>query len=183
MIKDFALRSILECELMYGFERNTAKTIIDSNCALVKLEPVVENFLRHDLMFSRTEHVRDRPISDQFYKTHLKEHGFYGYENGDFALNFSAPFLLECGFSIPRIVLEQYLVKSLHPSEDIYLRNYIRKYFDWPKPLTESCRDVLRKHFSGRKLYRFTETTECPQKIKDFILMKYIFQNQELSEK
>ena len=48
--KSFALRSLLECEFMDGFERKTTKPVIDSNFALAEMEPDVAHFLRHDLM-------------------------------------------------------------------------------------------------------------------------------------
>ena len=74
----------------------------------------------------------------------MQEHGCFGYEGADFALNFTASFLLECGLSTTRKVLENYLkVKQLHPKEHAYLKDYIQENFDGPKPLTKTCRDVL----------------------------------------
>ena len=111
---------------------------------------------------------------DVIFRTDTKEHGRLGFEGKDFALNFTAPFLLECGWPTTRNTLEKYLTEQLHPSEIDYFRDYIQENFDGPKPLAKICRCVLRMHFKGRKIHKFLDITDCPQLIKDYILMKHL---------
>ena len=51
------------------------------------------------------------------YLTDAKEHGLFGYEGNNFALNFSGPFFMEAGFPVKREKLEQNLNdERLHPA-------------------------------------------------------------------
>ena len=111
---------------------------------------------------------------DVIFRTDTKEHGRLGFEGQGFALNFTAPFLLECGWPTTRNTLEKYLTEQLHPSEIGYFRDYIQENFDGPKPLAKICRCVLRMHFKGRQLHKFLDITGCPQLIKDYILLKHL---------
>ena len=111
---------------------------------------------------------------DLLLRTDTKEHGRFGFEGQDFALNLTAPFLLECGWPTTRYTLEKYLTEQLHPSEIDYFRAYMQENFDGPKPLAKICRCALRMHFKGRKIHKFFEMTDCPQKIKDYILKKHL---------
>ena len=101
----------------------------------------------------------------------VEEHSVYGHNDGsDYALEFTAPLLLECGFTATSETLETVLEINLHPDE----LKYIRANIDTPRSLKLRCRDVLRKHFKGRHLHQFVDISPIPQKIKDYILLKTI---------
>ena len=102
------------------------------------------------------------------YITDAKQHGLFGYDDCAFALNFAAPFFMECGFPVSRSVLEDSVFKNLHPAEI----NYMQTYLDNTKPLKVACRHALRQKFKGLKIKQFLEKSNCPQKMQDFILMK-----------
>ena len=76
------------------------------------------------------------------YQADVKEHSLLGHDDGDFALNFNVPFLLQCGFPATKAVLKRHLDQPLHPAEHSYLHNYFHRYLDGPKPLAVSCRGV-----------------------------------------
>ena len=113
-------------------------------------------------------------IGPQFlHKCDGKNHGRFVQDDVHFALNFLGPFMLECGFNTNKKVLEKSLDEMrLHPTENIYLLNYIQENFDRPTPLVKLCRRVLRRYFKGQSIHKFTEVSDCPKKIKNFILMK-----------
>ena len=103
--------------------------------------------------------------------TDAKEHSVFGQNDGsDYGLEFTAPLLLECGYSATRETLEAALDKNLHPDE----LKYIRAYIDTPRSLKLRCRDALKKHFKGMGLHHFVEMSAIPQNIKDFILLKTV---------
>ena len=104
--------------------------------------------------------------------TDVREHGMYGHDGEDLALNYVYPFLLECGYKIPRRTLHDVLdEKSNTESKSIEVA-YIINYLETPRSLQTCCRNMLRNHFRGRYIHRFIEVSGCPQKIKDFILLK-----------
>ena len=104
--------------------------------------------------------------------TDVREHGMYGHDGENLALNYVYPFLLECGYKIPRRKLQNVLYeKSNTESESIEVA-YIINYLETPRSLQTCCRNTLRNHFRGRYIHRFVEVSGCPQKIKDFILLK-----------
>ena len=108
------------------------------------------------------------------YTTDVREHGMYGHDGEDLALNCVYPFLLECGYDIPRCILHDVLdEKSNTESESIEVA-YIINYLETPRSLQTCCRNTLRNHFRGRYIHRFVEVSGCPQKIKDFILLKHL---------
>ena len=162
--------------------RETAKLVTENNLDL----DIPENYLDYDI--PDTDTILENALktdSESFlnptiavfehgFQTDMKEHGRFRHEGADFALNFTAPFLLECGLSTTREVLEKHLEQPLHPMEHGYLRDYIQENFDGPKPLTKMCRNVLRKHFQGLTIHKFLDVSHCPKRIKDFILMKYL---------
>ena len=113
-----------------------------------------------------------KPRSQYLYKCDGKEHGLLEHDNGNFALNFHAPFLLECGFKISREEIQKYLQETMHPAEKHYLQNYIQENFDSPTPLKMMCRRILRRHFKGYNINKYVEISDCPRRIKDFILMR-----------
>ena len=106
--------------------------------------------------------------------TDVREHGRYGHDGEDLALNYVYPFLLECGYKIPRRKLHDALdEKSNTESKSIEVA-YIINYLETPRSLQTCCRDTLRNHFRGRYIHRFVEVSGCPKKIKDIILLKHL---------
>ena len=172
---------IISCKCIWHTGvRKTADVLIDANLNLDIEKFVVKYYLYKDSFTANQDAFILEYNCEMLYQTDRKEHGYLGYKDGDFALNFTAPFLLECGFPTIREVIEIYLKTPLnmHPTERDYLRNYVQNYFDGPKPLTETCRDVLRKHFRGQSIHKYMVMSLCPEKLKYFILMKYLFHNQ-----
>ena len=108
----------------------------------------------------------------QRFITNAKEHSVFGQNDGsEYALEFTAPLLLECGYSATREILDAALDRNLHPDE----LKYIRAYIDTPRSLKLRCRDALEKHFKGMGLHHFVEMSAIPHTIKDFILLKTVF--------
>ena len=170
------LLRILQRLNMYNSDvRETIKLLIDVNPDMslqhnvIQLAIAQDEFMYKTMQSSGSMNAVSISVTGT-YKTDAKEHGLFGYDEEDFALNFAAPFLLECGLPFERSFLEDTVSKNLHSAEI----NYIQVYVDNPKSLKVSCRDTLRKNFKGLKLHKFLENTRCPQKIKDFILMEYI---------
>ena len=82
---------------------------------------------------------------------------------------FVCPFLIYSGFKAKGDILQNAIGDgNIHPEE----LGYFQKHLDEFRPLILRSRDVLRKHFVGRKLHRFLESQSLPQRIKDFILIK-----------
>ena len=112
---------------------------------------------------------RKEMIVNGFYKTDAKEHGLFGHDgNNNFALNFMGPFLLECGFPVTRAVLLESLERPLHPAE----HGFIKDFLDCPRSLKSHCRNALRNHFKGRDIHSFINTADCPEKLKEFVLLE-----------
>ena len=100
-----------------------------------------------------------------------KEHAIFGHDDkASFALNFMAPLLVECGFTISTEAMRDFekSQESLHPAQVEYLKFCLQN----PRTLELCSRDVLRKHFRGRLIHKFVEGSELPQEIKDYILLK-----------
>ena len=155
--------------------RETAKVLLSANPDLSQQQGVVELALSQDeLLYKKERAATHTTALINTYNCDAKEHGQFGYNGNDLALNFAAPFLLECGFPVSRIALEDAVFKNLHPAEI----KYIQAYLDSPKPLVLACRNTLRNNFRGKKLWEFLKTTRCPQKIQDIILMKSLLQPQ-----
>ena len=156
--------------------REAVKVLVNTNIDLHQSETVIVI----PLELSKDSQLYD----DRFriskvgtYLADVREHGRFGYQGDNFALNFSGPFFLECGFPVKRFVLEEYLNKeTLHPAIHDYIKRYIDKNFDNPKPLMIQCREFLRRHFKGNALLSFLENSGSPQSVKDFVLMKYLLQ-------
>ena len=104
--------------------------------------------------------------------TDVREHGMYGHDGEDLALNCVYPFLLECGYKIPRRKLHDVLDEISNTESESIEVAYIINYLETPRSLQTCCLDTLRNHFRGRYIHRFVEVSGCPQKIKDFILLK-----------
>ena len=108
------------------------------------------------------------------YITDVEQHGVYGHDGEDLVLNYLCPFLLECGYDVPRRCLFDILMKKSDKEYILAEQAYINNYLDTPRSLLVCCRNSLRKHFRGRYIHRFVKVSGCPQKIKDIILLKYL---------
>ena len=163
-----ALRRINEREKHSLDFRANFETLLYSNINLH--ESVVQNYLKVDENLFCKE-IRETFVLPQMFITDAKEHSVFGHNSGsDYALEFTVPLLLECGYPVTRETQEAALDRNLHPDE----LKYIRAYIDTPRSLKLRCRDVLKKHFKGRHLHNFLEMSPIPQSIKDFILLKTI---------
>ena len=110
------------------------------------------------------------------YHMDAREHGLFEDNDPDgFVYNFMGPFLIECGFPFTSSLLRQCLDKQLHSTE----LDYIQQCLVSPRRLTLSCRDSLRKHFKGHKIHKYLDITECPQSVKDFILIKRLLETSD----
>ena len=106
--------------------------------------------------------------------TDVREHGMFGHDGEDLALNCVYPFLLECGYKIPIRNLQNYLDEISNTESKSIEVAYIINYLETPRSLKTCCRNTLRNHFRGRYIHRFVEVSRCPQKIKDIILLKHL---------
>ena len=106
--------------------------------------------------------------------TDVREHGRYGHDGEDLALNYVYPFLLECGYKIAGRKLHDVLDEISNTESKSIEVAYIINYLETPRSLQTCCRNTLRKHFRGRYIHRFVEVSRCPQKIKDIILLKHL---------
>ena len=106
------------------------------------------------------------------YNTDVEQHGVYSHNGEDLVLNYLCPFLLECGYDVPRRCLFDILMKKSDKESKLAEQAYINNYLDTPRSLLVCCRNSLRNHFRGRYIHRFVKASGCPQKIKDIILLK-----------
>ena len=102
-------------------------------------------------------------------------HSLFGYDGDEsFALNFSAPLLIECGFPFQRdsarisMLLESGKGTYLHSTEYAYLQNQLNR----PRSLLLTCRDRLRRHYKGRTIHAYIDNSNIPLSIKNFILLQ-----------
>ena len=154
--------SLYQTDVMYKI-----KLLINENPDHASHKTAVERALERDLLSLRT--YNKTIVKHGNYIVDAKQHGCYGYDDDDnFCLNFMGPFLMECGFPVPRQSLIDSLNGDLHPS----VRAYILKYIETPMPLKVICRDTLRRHFKGRLIHGFAEQSHLPRDIKSFILLK-----------
>ena len=110
------------------------------------------------------------------YRMDAREHGLFEDNDQDgFVYNFMGPFLIECGFPFTSSLLRRCLDKQLHSTELDYLQQCLVS----PRRLTLSCRDSLRKHFKGHKIHKYLDITECPQSVKDFILITRLLETSD----
>ena len=174
--------------------RDTVKLLVRASPDLKHLDEVIPLALRQDICTYRMKPYR---TPSDIYRADIKEHGLFGSENDYFALNFAVPFFLECGFPTTRSVLNSALDADLHPSEHAYIEQYlnnpnplkercdlveglylgehvyIEEYIiNHPKPLQIRCREVLHKYHKGAEIDNFMDQSDCPQQIKEFVLLK-----------
>ena len=91
-----------------------------------------------------------------------RPHAIFNHENAhEFALNFTAPLLIECGcpFSLKDYTafMKRYMPiygdRALPEAE----KQYICQINFSLKSLAGICRDVLRRHFKGSQIHRFVK--------------------------
>ena len=152
--------------------RDTIKLVISENPDLRLTEDIFQLAIARDADY----HWENPHPCEKEYQMDGVEHGLFGFEHvqgqNNFALNFIVPFLMECGLPVEMKKLLKALEDSLHPLEVAYIQEYVCK----PKMLTVTCRDTLRKHFKGCNLHHFLENSGCPQKLKDYVLLKQLLQ-------
>ena len=88
-----------------------------------------------------------------------------------YALNFLLPLLIECGYRATRADLLKVDSERFEQVEFEYIQRVL--HINRPRDLTLICRDSLRKHFKGRKLWYYLERNHVPKRLKDFILLKH----------
>ena len=100
----------------------------------------------------------------------VKEHSHFGHDGSrDYALNFTVPLLIECGFPVTRDTLQQALDKKALAEVEL---SYIQTCLNVPRSLTLRCRDTLGTYFKGKTLHKFIKTLLIPKSIQDFVLLK-----------
>ena len=114
------------------------------------------------------------------YYAGIKERDVFMQEYCDLPIKFSGPFLLECGFKASQDDLTKYLTTLSSPElkHTECMRRYLQSYLENPKRLAVMSRDTIRRYYNGRSLHSFLCSIECPEKIKDFILLKHLFKSE-----
>ena len=126
------------------------------------------NLQRANVTYDMARHMPGRYLTD------TQEHSVFGHDDVlSYALNFTGPLLIECGYPVTPDELMEALEEQLHTAEHAYMRQCL----DYPRPLQLLCRDVLRRHFKGRDVHRFVNNSNIPKHIGDFILLKPILAN------
>ena len=102
-----------------------------------------------------------------------KQHAMFKHDNArDFALNFTAPLLIECGcpYSSDEYLtfISRYGDGRLQQAEE----EFLCQIKDTQKTLAGMCRDTLRRHFKGPQIHGYVKQSNIPSKIKNFILLK-----------
>ena len=173
-----------DCSTYGMFNREAIELLVAENVEFkneidYRLEVPLHEFESYDFITDENE-IGDRYIWDEpmylvrsyNYITDVREHGMYGHDGENLALNYVYPFLLECGYKIPRRELQNFLDEISNTESKSIEVAYINNYLETPRSLQTCCRNTLRNHFRGRYIHRFVEVSGCPQKIKDFILLK-----------
>ena len=145
--------------------REAIELLVNEN---VEIDIDIENIVDGDWKVSKNVHRGE----SYHYITDVREHGLYGHNGEDLALNYLCPFLYECGYEIPRCILLEILHRKFKKDSKSAELAYINNYLETPRSLQTCCRNTLRKHFRGRYIHRFVEVSRCPKKIKDIILLK-----------
>ena len=115
-------------------------------------------------------------ISGIDYCMDAKQHGLFGHDGDNLALNFFGHLLVGCGFKfhsetfeIPEEFFDKEIIMKSNPD---VLRYIIPNYREIPRSLQLLCRDSLRHHYKGRQIHAFAEGRNVPSRIRDFILLK-----------
>lgn len=148
--------------------REVLAILICANPDIELNKSAIEDGIKMDEFFRKRVSSQTLKISGA-YVLDGQEHSVFATEN-DYALNFIAPLLIECGFIYSRSTLLTALEKHLDPTE----LDYFRHCLDNPRSLQMSCRDTLRKHFKNCSIHKLVSrlAENIPGKIQNFILMK-----------
>ena len=160
-------RNVLE-EILYANPRNDDKSYVD-------LALIIDTDVESDTVERIIYNVPTKTdLNEGDYRPDCIEHPLFGCVEpnvGPLALSFTAPLLLECGFSYSRDLLEQQIgLNDLHPDETSYLTKFL-EINEMPRRLDLQCRDKLRKYFKGRYIHDLVAVSNIPKQIKDFILL------------
>lgn len=138
-----------------------------------------EEYYSHSRLLPKRAH--DTGPVKRDYITDGKEHFLFKEEN--FALNFTLPLLIECGYKFEQITLENLVyneerAQELHPAE----RDYLMNCLECPKSLQLACRDTLRGHFKGHQIHKYMSVSDIPKRVEDFILLKTLLPTLKCNE-
>ena len=150
--------------------------LVDANVEMQTSTDTVKQGLRNDLCRLQFWDGKDQVIKTRVYFTDVKERDVFTEEDYDLPMSFTGPWLLECGFRVSKHILTEFLdnlCKSKTTNAE-GIRRYIQEYMENPKQLVVLSRDSLRRYYQGRSLQTFLNSTVCPEKIKDFILLKHL---------
>ena len=102
----------------------------------------------------------------------------------DWPMNYAGPLLLECGFKASKQILTKSLDRLglLKNKKAECIRRYIQDYLENPQRIAVMSRNTIRRYYKGRSLHSFLRSITCPNKIKDFILLKHLFPSEVTPE-
>ena len=153
---------ILLSSMLIGFRIATLEYLIYENSSIKLNKSAVASAIQHDKIIYEVAREDDQEDIKALLDDWMVS-----------PLSFPAALLMESGFPVTRDVLLKALDDGdLHPAE----LDYIRTCLDTPRRLTHTCRDVIRVSFKGRLLHTFIETSNIPNKIKDFILIRWLLE-------
>lgn len=102
-----------------------------------------------------------------------KKRGMFGHDSDqDFVYNFYTPLLVACGFPIPAEAENLLNQDDTYNNVPLVVKEYVLRALKTPKCLTDSSRDVLRKHYKGRQIYNLVQQPCIPHQIRDIILLR-----------
>lgn len=171
----FFLSSVVEWPRLWYYRniREAVELLLYQNPNIIINEKAVKLALKSDLVLMG--HNADAK-GDIFYGNFImdaNEHAVFGHnKTSNFALNFLAPLLIESGFPVSRETVVDFVDKNLHAAE----KDFLKKNIETPRKLNLkwTCRNIIRKHFSGRQLHAFVAESSLPEMIKDYLLLKDI---------
>ena len=154
--------------------------LIDANIETQCSTDTVEEGLRRDVIRFKWCRFSEKDNTKGFYLADIKERDVFTHDEYDLVTNFFGPFMLECGFIVSKRILTKVLVKlSSFKNKNVeFVCRYIKNYMENPKRLTVLCRETLRNYYKGRSVHTFLNNTVCPEKMKDFILLKHLTKGQ-----
>ena len=151
-------------ENILGF-RKALEFLIYENSSINLNTSAVKMGIKADVGFHKYADQIDIPGD---YITDNKIHSLFKHNLDTYALNFTTPLLIECGYAASRGILLYALGKDLHAAELAYIQHCAETV----RPLKLHCRDVLRKYYKGRHIHDFVAASKIPVKIGEFILLK-----------
>ena len=158
-----AYRHVLEILLFENPE-------LDGNRSLLKKCTGVDNGL--ELCSSVSEYALHTSLIMD-----CKQHAMFKHDNArDFALNFTAPLLIECGCPYSSDEYTAFISRYGDGAPGSRLQQAEKEFLclikDTQKTLAGMCRDTLRRHFKGPQIHGYVKQSNIPSNIKNFILLK-----------